>query len=275
MARTPSRTPTPKSFQPPGDAGTYRDLLLFEERLKTNAARLQRRKRRYQMAWPLNHLLRLPPISLPGDVVLPTYITHSAFLVAVTTLVLFYASGLYAEKISYANRYVPHANRALRSFNMYLNTPQANHRGNPDFARGTRRTTPINPIPPSSNPRAFERKRGERDLADAAAAASARFWGWLPGARGKHPPSRKEVGAERADGGRTSQTPRSLTPVNKSPGSPSPGRTLRRPRSLSVEEGQGLKSQLGPRLPAMVANEGEECYSFLLGNAEDPVLIGS
>lgn len=36
------------SFGPPNDSATYRDLLLFEERLKTNAANLQRRKKRYQ-----------------------------------------------------------------------------------------------------------------------------------------------------------------------------------------------------------------------------------
>ena len=36
------------SFHPPNDPATYRDLLLFEERLKTNAATLQRRKSRYQ-----------------------------------------------------------------------------------------------------------------------------------------------------------------------------------------------------------------------------------
>lgn len=43
-----SRAGTPKPGQPVSDAATYRDLLLFEERLKTNAARLNRRKRKYQ-----------------------------------------------------------------------------------------------------------------------------------------------------------------------------------------------------------------------------------
>lgn len=61
-----------------------------------------------------------------------------------TTLLLFFATGLYSEKIGYANRcdrnfflytfplisfsYVPHANRALRNFNMYLNMRQAPHK---------------------------------------------------------------------------------------------------------------------------------------------------
>lgn len=45
----PRLTPPPKgSFFPPSDAATYRDLLLFEERLKTNAIGLQRRKGKYQ-----------------------------------------------------------------------------------------------------------------------------------------------------------------------------------------------------------------------------------
>lgn len=35
-------------FYPASDAATYRDLLLFEERLKSNAAVLNRRKHRYQ-----------------------------------------------------------------------------------------------------------------------------------------------------------------------------------------------------------------------------------
>lgn len=43
------------SFHPSSDTATYRDLLLFEERLKTNAAQLQRRKYRYQLF--LFHLL--------------------------------------------------------------------------------------------------------------------------------------------------------------------------------------------------------------------------
>jgi hypothetical protein len=45
----PRSTPSPKgSVYPQNDVATYRDLLLFEERLKTTAASLQRRKSRYQ-----------------------------------------------------------------------------------------------------------------------------------------------------------------------------------------------------------------------------------
>ncbi|PSS29812.1 hypothetical protein PHLCEN_2v2708 [Hermanssonia centrifuga] len=35
-------------FYPATDQATYRDLLFFEERLKTNAASLNRKKHRYQ-----------------------------------------------------------------------------------------------------------------------------------------------------------------------------------------------------------------------------------
>ncbi|KAG5635012.1 hypothetical protein H0H81_012729 [Sphagnurus paluster] len=136
-------------FCPPNDVATYRDLLLFEERLKSNAATLQRRKARYQfflaqlmlsIVFLLAEVL-LPPESsllamaygallhrlLPHIYTTDTrvdvhpYFPSGLLLVSVTTLVLFFASGMYSEKIAYANKYVPHANRALRSFNMYLN----------------------------------------------------------------------------------------------------------------------------------------------------------
>ena len=41
----------PGGYHPANDPGTFKDLLLFEERLKSNAARLKRRKRRYQCMW--------------------------------------------------------------------------------------------------------------------------------------------------------------------------------------------------------------------------------
>ncbi|KAG6859966.1 hypothetical protein C0995_001184 [Termitomyces sp. Mi166 len=184
---------SPRSFTPPNDVATYRDLLLFEERLKSNAMNLQSRKSRYQ---------RL-------------------LFVSVTTLVLFFASGMYEEKILYANKYVPHANRALRSFNMYLNvrkpplrtkfrfnplsfffprpasppSPSSHSASQPATSTSTRRTRspsvppgatiPIPEIPPANNPRgelifssrvdrtfregyerhraAFERRREERE----------------------------------------------------------------------------------------------------------------
>ncbi|KAH0831029.1 hypothetical protein J3R83DRAFT_13531 [Lanmaoa asiatica] len=219
------------SFYPPNDPATYRDLLFFEERLKTNAASLQRRKSRYQsdhqavfllhlvlaiafllsevllqtsfLNIPYTYLLRhiLPDVYGTVTSVKPhPYFTSGLLFVAITTLLLFFASGMYSEKIAYSNRYeamlsipsehsdhersrsyVPHANKALRSFNIYLNVRKPPLRSKislnpfillfprpdplPESARrsltrsspssptdrGT--SVPIAPIPPAANPR--------------------------------------------------------------------------------------------------------------------------
>ncbi|TBU21902.1 hypothetical protein BD311DRAFT_782654 [Dichomitus squalens] len=203
------------SYYPPNDAATHRDLLLFEERLKTNAASLNSRKRRYQLflgqllliigfllcevllqtnwlgvpyKWVLHQVL---PDIYPedADVRVHPYFASGLLFVSVTTLVLFFASGMYSEKIGYANKYVPHANRALRNFNMYLNmrqpplrsklpfnpfaflfarpqspptsptsptSPHPSRRRSPSPSSGASRrssSVPIPPIPPASNPR--------------------------------------------------------------------------------------------------------------------------
>ncbi|KAF9036306.1 hypothetical protein BJ165DRAFT_1354622 [Panaeolus papilionaceus] len=145
----PPRSGPRGSFVPPADNATYSDLLRFEERLKTTAANLQRRKSKYQLflfqliaaiivllievllppdvsilvipyKWLLQQLL--PEIyTAEKEVLLHPYIATGLLFISVTTLVLFFASGLYSEKIAYANKYVPHTNRALRPFNMFLN----------------------------------------------------------------------------------------------------------------------------------------------------------
>ncbi|CAL1709428.1 unnamed protein product [Somion occarium] len=192
MPPRPSPVPTKGAFNPPNDASTYRDLLLFEERLKTNAASLNRRKHRYQF---LLAQLLLTILFLLSEVFLHTdflaapchwaYIALGLLCISVTTLALFFISGMYSEKVGYANRYVPHANRALRNFNMYLNVRQpplrsklpfnpfsflfprpspsstpspsspSSRRRSPSPKRATKRSSsvPISPIPPASNPR--------------------------------------------------------------------------------------------------------------------------
>ncbi|OJT02088.1 hypothetical protein TRAPUB_7445 [Trametes pubescens] len=50
MPPRPAPPASASSFHPPHDAATYRDLLLFEERLKSNAASLSRHKRRKRRA---------------------------------------------------------------------------------------------------------------------------------------------------------------------------------------------------------------------------------
>jgi hypothetical protein len=121
------------------------------------------------------------------------YIIPGLWLVSITTLVLFFASGLYSEKISYANRYVwynlqsksldlvyyqryvPQANRALRNFNLHLNVrtqpisppaplkylfPRPAAATSPispspthPLRKGPFRKAQLNPIPPTNNPR--------------------------------------------------------------------------------------------------------------------------
>ncbi|KAF7369016.1 Sporulation-specific protein spo7 [Mycena venus] len=206
----PRATPSPKSsVYPQNDVATYRDLLLFEERLKTTAASLQQRKSRYQLflfqllliiGFLLAEVLLPPDISLLAipyklalqrvlpdiykedtEVHVHPYFSTGLLFVSITTLVLFFASGTYSDKIAYANKYVPHANRALRSFNMYFNVrkpplrsklyfnpfsfffprPTEDHPSPPPNSRAFSSvgptqpptTVPIPPIPPTTNPR--------------------------------------------------------------------------------------------------------------------------
>ncbi|KAJ6453644.1 hypothetical protein C8R47DRAFT_1181236 [Mycena vitilis] len=211
----PRSTPSPKgSVYPQNDVATYRDLLLFEERLKTTAASLQRRKSRYQLflfqlllviaflllevflppdisllAIPCKLVLQrlLPDIYTPEtEVHIHPYFSTGLLFVSATTLALFFASGTYSDKIAYANKYVPHANRALRSFNMYLNvrkpplrskihlnplsfffprptevppsptatvTSSSSRAPTPPAIGSTSTSVPIPPIPPTTNPR--------------------------------------------------------------------------------------------------------------------------
>jgi hypothetical protein len=51
----------------------------------------------------------LPHVCTPEtQVALPPYIASGFLFVAITTLVLFFASGMYTEKIAYANQCVPY-----------------------------------------------------------------------------------------------------------------------------------------------------------------------
>ncbi|KAJ7231355.1 hypothetical protein C8J57DRAFT_1581104 [Mycena rebaudengoi] len=104
------------------------------------------------------------------------YVSSVLLFVSVTTLALFFASGTYTDKIAY----VPHANRALRSFNIYLNVRKPPLRAKPlrnplaFFFPSVPPPPPPpspSPIPPAANPRGelrlssrvdranFERKR--------------------------------------------------------------------------------------------------------------------
>lgn len=187
-------SPNPAAKAPTPDGATFRDLLIFEERLKQNAARLLRRKQKYQTMLALlsgailflsYHVLLVPKSYPPLH-----YAQLTLLVVCCTILFLFFASGMYAERIVAANRFVPQANRALRPFNMYLNTrppsnaalwkrwiplagqqdsvsiqpisgnsnsklvrSSASDPSSPTGSTPTVRRVPIPPIPPSKNPR--------------------------------------------------------------------------------------------------------------------------
>ncbi|KAG9128438.1 hypothetical protein FRC07_012546 [Ceratobasidium sp. 392] len=304
-------TPPPSNrggYQPPNDATTFKDLLHFEERLKINAAKLKKRKRKYQvflvqltlviLILTSDVLLDTSFLMLPVDLMVPhldekiripllkwyfghsdwvvprittpiiphPYLTPGVWLVAVTTLVLFFASGLYSEKISYANRYVPQANRALRSFNIHLNVrtqPQGppaplNYlfpRPDPlppsptstqPTRKGPARKAQLNPIPPTSNPRgelifssrvdrafreSYERYRAvwERKREEHLAANRRSWLGWLPWSMGAKPGAGALGSKER---GQNTPTPVSSRPPSRRS---SPAGGVRRNRTRTPE----------------------------------------
>ncbi|KAI8088732.1 Spo7-like protein-domain-containing protein [Halteromyces radiatus] len=107
------------------DQVIYRDLVIFEERLRGNMIRLQRRKRKFEAL--LCCLLLLLAYFFYAVFVDPSkaFTNHllntMALLIAAGSLVFFYRSGMYSEKIIYAAEFVPHCNRALQSFNLQFN----------------------------------------------------------------------------------------------------------------------------------------------------------
>ncbi|WVR08398.1 hypothetical protein IAU60_005453 [Kwoniella sp. DSM 27419] len=112
-------------YHPPGDTATYRDLLLFEERLKSNAEMLRRRRQRYNIfLWSFLCALFTMGYRLwmqPPTNMIKLRALQAGVAVTLITLALFFASGMYEEKIRYAHSYINHSNKALRPLNMHLN----------------------------------------------------------------------------------------------------------------------------------------------------------
>ncbi|CAK9779467.1 hypothetical protein CC85DRAFT_330751 [Cutaneotrichosporon oleaginosum] len=121
----PRRPGSAAPFHPPADTSTYRDLLLFEERLKMNAEMLRRRRRRYRIfLWSFIAVLVLCAYHLLArrpDNIIALRALQVALAVVGITLTLFFASGMHDDKIRYAHSYITHSNKALRPLNMYLN----------------------------------------------------------------------------------------------------------------------------------------------------------
>ncbi|KAF9025373.1 hypothetical protein BGZ52_009314 [Haplosporangium bisporale] len=104
---------------------TYRDLLIFEERLKLNMFRLKKRQQKYEAF--LGTLILIIAYCAFGTFYQPSqiyiyYTLHKFFLlVSCTTMFLFFATGMYSEKLGYSSKFVPQCNRVLRIFNMHFN----------------------------------------------------------------------------------------------------------------------------------------------------------
>ncbi|KDE09279.1 hypothetical protein MVLG_00597 [Microbotryum lychnidis-dioicae p1A1 Lamole] len=89
---------------------TFKDVLIFEERLKQNAERLQKQRRKYQ-AFLISLALLIVHFAYnvfvrPSIYSLVHYLNVALLLVSLVTLVLFFATGMYSEKIAYAYRHV-------------------------------------------------------------------------------------------------------------------------------------------------------------------------
>ncbi|RIA93633.1 Spo7-like protein, partial [Glomus cerebriforme] len=113
------------STTPPNNHQRYKDLLIFEERLKQNLHQLQRRSYKYEAFLGLNCLL-LPILTYAVCVhesKNPTFQFFSKLFlfIAIITLVMFFMKNIYAEKVRVATRFVPQCNRVLRQFNMHFN----------------------------------------------------------------------------------------------------------------------------------------------------------
>ncbi|GEM09749.1 hypothetical protein Rt10032_c09g3766 [Rhodotorula toruloides] len=99
-----------RTFHPSATRESFKDLLIFEERLKQNAERLQKQRRKYEAF--LFSLVGVIVYLGYGVFVLPSiyslvhYGNIAMLLVAVTTLILFFATGMYSEKIAYAHKCV-------------------------------------------------------------------------------------------------------------------------------------------------------------------------
>ncbi|TIB96698.1 hypothetical protein E3Q18_03010 [Wallemia mellicola] len=160
------QTASKRSWCPPPDQITYRELLRFEERLKQNATALRKRRRRVKVfllfLTSTSVVLAWNVIDKQNRQTYRGYAYMTMLTITLTTLILFFVSGVYSERITYANRYVPHCNRALRSFNMALNmrlmspsTPFSLFRRPAKAAKvaSQQRQKAMSSLPPTTNPR--------------------------------------------------------------------------------------------------------------------------
>ncbi|CAG8602445.1 166_t:CDS:2 [Acaulospora morrowiae] len=110
---------------PPTNHQRYKDLLIFEERLKQNLNQLRKRSHKYEAF--LGFICLSLPMLLYAVFIHknenPTFQFFSKLLlfIAVITLAMFFMKNIYAEKVRVASKFVPQCNRVLRQFNMHFN----------------------------------------------------------------------------------------------------------------------------------------------------------
>ncbi|KAG2181514.1 hypothetical protein INT44_008329 [Umbelopsis vinacea] len=106
------------------DTATYRDLVIFEERLRGNMRRLQRRKTKYEDLIISN--LQQDMFVRRGDacfsVLLERHVSRESCLCSqVSGTWSVCAIETKKTNNALADRFVPHCNKALRSFNLHFN----------------------------------------------------------------------------------------------------------------------------------------------------------
>ncbi|KAI9480632.1 MAG: hypothetical protein EXX96DRAFT_563573, partial [Benjaminiella poitrasii] len=91
---------------------TYRDLVIFEERLRSNMTRLLKRKRKYEFLLAglfISLIYFLYTVFVDPSKKFTVHLLNTVALLSIAGgLVFFYQSGLYSEKIVYAQKFVPH-----------------------------------------------------------------------------------------------------------------------------------------------------------------------
>ncbi|CAG8610602.1 2374_t:CDS:10 [Ambispora leptoticha] len=114
-----NRVPSPSQNQ------KFKDLLVFEERLKQNFHKLSKQQQKYEAILGFNCCL----ILLCSYLVFFNkfeneklyFMCKLCLLATISYIAVFFLSGQYTEKISVGQKYVPQCNRALRAFNVHFN----------------------------------------------------------------------------------------------------------------------------------------------------------
>ncbi|KAI8851295.1 hypothetical protein BC829DRAFT_387098 [Chytridium lagenaria] len=149
----------------PGEEKTFRDVMIFEERLRQNMIRLNRMRRRWELI--LASLVAMFAYFAYLTVYLPkredpTNPYHLfGFILSSSILFIFFASGLYKAKLSTPAKFTSQCNRALKPYNVLFNreskgdisflrkVPQSFQEGYKDFKKRFREGSVRSTTPPT------------------------------------------------------------------------------------------------------------------------------